>query len=56
MDFIESLLLSQGFNTILVKVDMYTKYWHFMALNLPYIVANVAQMFLILVFKLHKIS
>jgi hypothetical protein len=33
MDFIEALPKSEGFDTILVVVDMFTKYIHFFALK-----------------------
>lgn len=56
MDFIKGLSMSQGYNTIFVVVDKFTKYEHFIALTHPYTAASVAQVFLNSVFKLHGLS
>lgn len=53
MDFIDGLPKSQGKDTILVIVDKYTKYAHFLTLSHPYNATQVAQKFLDNVFKLH---
>ncbi|KAJ0492793.1 putative nucleotidyltransferase, Ribonuclease H [Helianthus annuus] len=53
MDFIGGLPKSQGKDSILVVVDQLTKYSHFIALAHPYSAAQVAQVFLDQVFKLH---
>jgi hypothetical protein len=36
MDFIEALLKSEGKNIIMVIIDRYTKYVHFIALAHPF--------------------
>lgn len=54
MDFIEGLPKSNGKEIILVVVERYTKYAHFIALSHPYSVHTVTQAFVdINVFKLH---
>ena len=54
MDFIEGLPKSQGYSVILVVVDRFTKYSHFMPLKHPYTVAIVAELFFNNVVKLHS--
>lgn len=46
MDFIEGLPLSKGANTILVVVDRFTKYAHFLSLKHPFSASQVAELFL----------
>jgi hypothetical protein len=53
MDFIEGLPTSNGKNVILVIVDSFTKYSHFISLSHPYSVKQVAQLCLDNVYKLH---
>jgi hypothetical protein len=53
MDFIEGLPLSHGCNSILVVVDRYTKYAHFLPLNHPFTAQGVARLVLDNVVKLH---
>lgn len=51
--FIEGLPMSSQFDTILVVVDRFTKYGHFLPLTHPFPVATVARLFLDQIFKLH---
>lgn len=53
MDFIEKLPKSEGYDTILVVVDRFSKYAHFMALKHPFSAQQVAQILLDQVVKLH---
>lgn len=53
MDFIESLPKSAGRDTILVVIDKYTKFAHFIALQHPFSASQVAQTLLDNVFKLY---
>lgn len=56
MDFIEGLPNSSGKNTILVIVNRFTKYGHFLALSHPFSAVTVAKLFLDSVYKLHGMS
>lgn len=53
MDFIDGLPLSEGFDVILVVVDRFTKYAHFVPLRHPYSAPKVARVFVDSVVKLH---
>jgi hypothetical protein len=53
MDFIEGLPKSKGYNVILVIVDMFTKYAHFVALKHPFTARTVAIALYDNVIKLH---
>lgn len=53
LDFIEGLPKSGKNDTILVVIDKFTKYAHFLALAHPYIVVTVAQLYFNNIYKLH---
>lgn len=53
MDFIEGLPKSQDYDVILVVVDHFTKYGHFIPLTLPFIASRVVELFMKNAFKLH---
>jgi hypothetical protein len=53
MDFIEGLPVSHDYNSILVVVDRYTKYAHFLPLKHPFTTQGVAKLVLDNVVKFH---
>lgn len=53
MDFIEGLPKAQGKDVILVVVDRFTKYSHFIPLSHPYKAQDIVQLYFDHVFKLH---
>jgi hypothetical protein len=55
MDFVEGLPLTSYVNCILVVVDSFTKYAHFVPLRHPFTTMVVAKAFLNNVYKLHGI-
>ena len=53
MDFVEGLAKSQLKDVVLVEVDKFTKFVHFVPLSHPYSTAKVAQLYMQHVFELH---
>jgi hypothetical protein len=53
LDFIEGLPRSGKFNCILLVVDKFSKFSHFLALSHPFTASKVAQVFLDSVYRLH---
>jgi hypothetical protein len=53
MDFIKGLPLPSTTNCILVIVDKFTKFAHFLPIKHPYTDASIAKIFLDQVYKLH---
>jgi hypothetical protein len=53
MDFIDGLPMSKGKNGILVIVDHFSKYAHFIPLAHPFTALTVAKLFLVNVYRLH---
>jgi hypothetical protein len=53
MDFIEGLPKLEGYNCIIVVVDKFSKYAHFIPLNHPFTSQQVAQVILDVVVRLH---
>jgi hypothetical protein len=54
LDFIEGLPVSGRFDTILVVVDKFTKFGHFIPLKHPFTAASVAQLFVDKVYCFHS--
>lgn len=53
MDFVEGLPKSQGYNVIMVVMDRFTKFPHFIAVKHPYTAPTIAQLFMDNIVKLH---
>jgi E3 ubiquitin-protein ligase DOA10 len=56
MDFIEALLKCEGYSVILVVVDRFTKYAHFLPLKHPYTTTSIQQLFFSNIVKLHGLA
>lgn len=53
LDFVEGLPTSHGYNCILVVVDLFSKYSHFVALCHPFTALTVAKLFMLHIYRLH---
>lgn len=53
MDFIEGLPKFEGYSVILVVVDRFTKFAHFLPIKHPYTAVIIAQLFFDNIVKLH---
>jgi hypothetical protein len=53
MNFTEGLPQSGNYNNILVIVDKFTKFSHFLPIRHPYTATSVAKVFMDFVYKLH---
>lgn len=53
MDFIEGLPLSASYNCIMVVVDKFSKYSHFIKLAHPFSALKVAKLYMEHIYKLH---
>lgn len=56
IDFVEGLQRSSGKTVIMVVMDSFTKYGHFIGLSHPYLAHLVTQVLLDSVYKLHGLS
>jgi hypothetical protein len=54
MDFVEGYPKSGRFDGVLVIVDKFSRYAHFLPISHPYSAASVARLFLDNIFKLHS--
>lgn len=53
LDFVEGLPTSDRYNAILVVVDKFSKYGHFIPIHHPYTAIQIAKLFLDNIYKLH---
>jgi hypothetical protein len=56
LDFVEGLPTSGHFNCILVVVDKFTKFAHFIPLKHPFAIVIVSKAFMDDIYKLHGVS
>ena len=53
LDFVEGLPVSRGMNYVLVVVDKFSKFSHFVPLKHPFTAVSVAKVFLQQIYRLH---
>ena len=53
LDFTEGLPKSGGYNAILVVVDKFSKYAHFVPLKHPFTALDIAKIFMHEIYRLH---
>lgn len=56
LDFVEGLPKSEGYDVILVVIDKFTKYAHFLALAHPFTTLQVAKLYFNQIYRLHGLS
>jgi hypothetical protein len=53
LDFVEGLPMSHGYNCILIVVDLFSKFSHFIAVKHPFTALSIAKLFMTNVYRLH---